>query len=151
MNEQQFYQTMVRPKLQTWGWFYERMENQLSPGAMDINYMTSNGDDGWIETKIIHDNGLIYFEKFQLPWMVRRLLISPNSRIFVLAKMNKPMPAVYLAHASEFVGKRHDAVIQSKWLTFKYSDVKWDSIATSKGDWRNVMKVLEGPIKRGSS
>lgn len=151
MNEQQFYQTMVRPKLQTWGWFYERIENQLSPGAMDINYMTDNGDDGWIETKIIHDDGRIFFEKFQLPWMLRRLLISPNSRIFVLAKMNKPMPAVYLAHASEFVNKRHEAVPYNKWITFKYSDIKWDSIATSKGDWRNIFKVLQSPIRRGSS
>lgn len=151
MNEQQFYQSMVRPKLQTWGWFYERMENQLSPGAMDINYMTSNGDDGWIETKIIHDDGRLFFEKFQLPWMMRRLLISPNARLFVLAKMNKPMPAVYLAHASEFVTKRNEAIIYGKWLTFKYSDIKWDVIATSKGDWRQVLKTLESPIRRGRS
>lgn len=151
MNEQQFYQGMVRPKLQTWGWSYERIENLLAPGLPDINYMTDNGDDGWIETKIIHDDGKIFLEKFQLPWAMKRLLVSPNARLFMLAKMNKPMPSVFLTHMSELVKVRGTAEPYNKWLVFKYSDIKWDCVATSKGDWRNIMKVLQDPMRRGSS
>lgn len=73
MNEQEFSQRHVLPHLRQWG-DASRIENSAESGTPDVTYAI-DGQQGWIETKIIR-NGVLTFERFQLPWLKRRLRVA---------------------------------------------------------------------------
>jgi hypothetical protein len=70
MLEADFYHNDVEPHLRQWG-DYNRVESTTESGCPDISYAIG-GIQGWIELKILH-NDLLYFEKFQLAWLKKRL------------------------------------------------------------------------------
>lgn len=79
-TEKEFYTRYVRPFLAGHG-DHERVENSVGSGTPDVNYAIE-GVEGWIELKLCRGDSL-HFEKYQLPWHVRRL--KHNSRLYVMA------------------------------------------------------------------
>lgn len=78
MRETKLYQK-IRPHLLVWG-ECDRVENAAGSGMSDVFY-NIGGICGWIETKVAKGD-LIYFEKFQLPWIGKHH--RHGARMFVL-------------------------------------------------------------------
>lgn len=78
MRETKLYQK-IRPHLLVWG-ECDRVENAAGSGMSDVFY-NIGGVCGWIETKVAKGS-LIYFEKFQLPWIGKHHRIG--GRIFIV-------------------------------------------------------------------
>jgi hypothetical protein len=87
MNETEFFRVHVRPRLERYG-TYDRVENAVGTGMFDVNYAIE-GTQGWLELKMVHSGGKIFFEKFQLPWLKRRARHTGNSGLWVLATDGK--------------------------------------------------------------
>ena len=84
MNEETFFRNHVKPFLDEHGRF-DRLENILGT-VPDISYSLRGAANvhGWLELKIKHASGHLYFEKFQLPWFQRRLRAT-NRGLWIIA------------------------------------------------------------------
>ena len=83
INEVTFYRSKVKGYLSEWG-DHDRIENAIGSGIPDISYCIA-GRQGWLELKIVHANGKIYFQQFQPAWLKRRARHSRGTGVFVLA------------------------------------------------------------------
>ena len=70
MDEATFSRQHVMPRLLQWG-DATRVENTATSGMPDISYAIA-GIQGFVEMKVIRQ-GKLSFEKFQLPWLRKRL------------------------------------------------------------------------------
>lgn len=81
MNESSFFNSLLKPRLKSWG-DYCRVENSVGNGIPDVNYAIQN-IEGWIETKVSKGQ-FLYFEKFQIPWIKKRIKHSRTTWVLAL-------------------------------------------------------------------
>lgn len=138
MNEAEFYRRHLRPTFKDWGDFF-RVENSAQSGTPDINYaiaVMGRTAQGWIETKVSHPGGL-HFEKFQLPWMKRRLRYTGDRFVWVLALIHD---MVFLIEAKNIVNK--PTYLKGKWLVIAYHDLQPKVTLSKPWRWDMVKRAL---------
>ena len=91
MRETKFW-AKLRPHFMDWG-VADRIENSAGSGMSDVFY-NIGGHTGWIETKIAKGS-LLFFEKFQIPWMLKHT--RQGGRFFVMALDRHETICVYRA------------------------------------------------------
>ena len=69
MKESEFWNKWAKPLLLSRG-LADRIESSTSPGIPDVNWQVGE-KSGWMELKITKGK-YVYFEKFQIPWIVKR-------------------------------------------------------------------------------
>ena len=126
MNEAEFYRTYVAPKLSAWG-DHSRIENSLEGGTPDISYAIT-GVQGWIETKIIH-SGKMSFEKFQLPWLRKRLRHAEGN-LFIFAT---DQTALYVYGAGQVLKAK--ATTYRKWTQVAIADIEKPVVYGPQQPW----------------
>jgi len=134
MDEATFYRNMVKPRFEEWG-DHCRIENAVGSGMPDINYAFWPRQ-GWCETKVVH-SGKLFFEKFQLPWMKKRLRHTEGKDLWVLA-LDKD--GVKLYAAADIVAAPREKI--RKWNVVKTADITPVAIVKKPQDWLAVHQAI---------
>lgn len=113
------------PALRSRGYHATRVENAQGSGTPDINYAKLR-TQGWVETKVAKGPWL-YFERFQIPWMVARCKATEGRGVWVLAEI--------AGHAVLFSGPVIIAAPREpyrKWVRIRVDDLQGkESVAIS--------------------
>ena len=108
----------------------------LSSGLPDVAY-TIEGVHGWIELKVIHPGGKIFFERFQLPWFSQRLKPAKGKGLWILATDNN---ALFLYAAGEVLKAPRERV--ARWTVVKTSDLTSTVMGLKPWPWKQVHEAL---------
>lgn len=135
MDEATFYRNMVKPRFDEWG-DHCRIENAVGSGMPDINYAFAPRRQGWCETKVIH-SGKIFFEKFQLPWMKKRLRHTEGKDLWVLA-LDKD--GVKLYAAADLIEAPREKI--RKWTVVRTANVAPLVWVKRPEDWQAVHRAM---------
>lgn len=142
MRESDFWSQHCRAPLNK-GMVSDRIENVAGSGMPDVSY-SINDVTGWLELKV-EKAGLLYFQRSQLPWMIRRL--RHCSRVFVLAYGTTGI--VRLIHAPEVL--RAEQAMVKKWVTVRWKDLTpVVELRAKPWRWENVRKVLNSGVQGGA-
>lgn len=135
MRESKLYQR-INSHLKRWG-AHDRVENVIVSGMADV-YYCFDSKSGWIETKVEH-SGLLYFERFQIPWMIRHLR-AQTPRLFVMAALegNGDMMALY--KASTIVEAPRDQ--KGKWQVVRTNDLVAELLMKKPYNWDELRLEL---------
>lgn len=127
---------LVKVQLDRWGDSC-RIESTTGGGVPDVNYAI-DGHHGWIELKVAKA-GKLYFERFQIPWMRRRL--RHMDAVWVLALVDDELR---LYHAGDIVHAQCH-VESNKTKTWTVVEVN-GIVATVSGPrpwpWHDVFTIL---------
>ena len=137
MNETQFYSSHVK-KLDKHG-HLTRIENKLGSGTPDVSY-SIGGCTGWMETKVIKE-GRLWFEKFQLPWMSKRLRFCRPTDLWVLA-VSEDRLVIHLWPAWRVVKAPRLGI--RKWSTVLVSDLDEFYRCSKPWRWDEVARLITG-------
>lgn len=134
MLEKDFWNNVAHPPLKKAGEF-ERVENAQGVGTADVSY-AMNGVQGWIETKV-EKGGHLYFEKFQIPWLLRRR--SHAEHIYVLAYFPKTS-AVVLYDPQQLMWAERE--VHGKWTRVRAQDLPDIMTLSRPYAWHKLIEKL---------
>ena len=135
MNEADFYRGHVRSRLASWG-DYARVENAVGTGMPDINYAI-DGVQGWVEIKVAHANGCLYFQVFQLAWFRKRARHTRGSGLYVLALVG---PSVCLYSADTLLEAPRTTT--TRWVVIDTKILTPCATSQLKGPWPSIREQL---------
>lgn len=125
----------LRPRFLLWG-ECDRVENVVGQGMSDVFYNFS-GKTGWVETKIIHSNGLIYFEKFQPNWIAKHH--RQGARMFIIAM--DVQDTIHIYPAGVILAAKRTLV--KDWITVNTVEFKPSfSMPHPYRSWNSVRDIL---------
>jgi hypothetical protein len=133
MRETKLY-ARLRPQLVKWG-EVDRVENSAGVGMPDV-YYNIEGVQGWLETKVAK-GPVVYFERFQLPWM-RRHVKQGNHRIFVVVLIEPDQ--IMVCRASQVV--QAPRASYNKWVTVAVEDLEPEFVLTRPYKWSKLRQTL---------
>ena len=120
MNETDFYQRHVRKMEQTL--HLARIENSVGSGFPDIS-AAGDGKQFLIETKVakVHmGDDTLFFEKFQIPFAMKRLRYTNKKGMFVIALCKDEEEICVFVMQSVIAAPRS---VYKKWTTVKLCDL----------------------------
>lgn len=114
-----------------------RIESTTGGGVPDVNYAIQ-GHHGWIELKVAK-RGKLIFEKFQIPWLRRRL--HHMDALWILALVG---PELCLYHASEIVSAPSYLAVtkQKTWTVVNTLDIMASVRGPKPWPWQQVFTIL---------
>lgn len=135
MSEQDWCNKVVLPGLRKHG-TVSKNENAAATGSPDYEYVI-NGTSGWFEAKVVHGS-FVLFEKFQLPWMRKRVRETGVRNIWVLVS---DATSVYLFESETLVRAPREPY--RKWVRVNIRELSPRlSLLTKPYDWALVARVL---------
>jgi hypothetical protein len=133
-TEADFFNEHVGPAIRAEG-VCSRVENSAEGGTPDVSYALY-GYQGWIETKIVRA-GKLHFEKFQIPWMRKRLRATNGVGVYVLCTDFK---VVWLFDAIDVV--QAPKTLHEKWTVVYLSDLTPVATLTKPWRWSVINAIL---------
>lgn len=119
-KETAFYQNHV--KKMSGVLHLERIENSVGSGFPDVS-AAGDGSQFLIETKVAKTHGgheCMFFERFQLPFYMKRLRYTRGKGIYVLT-LNEEGNYIYAYAARDLLESHREAY--KRWMTIRLDDV----------------------------
>lgn len=108
----------------------DRIENSIGNGFPDIS-CAGKGKQFFIESKV-EKSGFVYFEKFQIPWMMTRLRYTDQKGVFVSVMADNEDRKIHTFEAKHIIATPREPY--KKWVRLKITDIK------------ETLSVIEAPF-----
>lgn len=135
MRENDWCNQVVLRGLRKYG-TVSKNENAAATGSPDYEYVI-NGTSGWFEAKVVHGSAIL-FEKFQLPWMRKRVRETGVRNVWVLVS---DAAAIHLYESETVVRAPREPY--RKWVRVRLDDISPRlSLLSKPYDWALMARVL---------